>query len=207
MAGTGSVEQQPVLEHQNVAAATVDASGAVVPTASAQAFLYSAVGWLNARRRGACGVADKSVQHGTDGLAQLDVETFALVPAPALTAIQVTHLPNEDGLIAAPDVVKLVVSNPSGIHYLIQQDGVGSFLVRLAIWLTMAGLGGWSELACRSQISCCHRSMTSPRKQTRDHTLGMTKNRSAFAKFRPKSQAASLTSNSTTRKQWRPAST
>jgi hypothetical protein len=105
----------------------MDASGGVIPTASAQTFLHGAVSWINMQRTRDCGVADTSSQHNTVGLAPVDVDTLTLLPPPDKTAIEVVSLPDEDGRVALPEVVALVVSTGGGtITYLLQQDADGS---------------------------------------------------------------------------------
>jgi hypothetical protein len=132
---------QDGLEYHHVAAATMDVSGGVVPTASAVTFLHGAVSWINTQRARDCGVADKSSTHSTDGLAPVDVDTLTLLPPPALTAIEVASPAGQDGLVAAPEVVALVVSIGGGtVMYLLQQDANGSFKARLpAVWLALTG--------------------------------------------------------------------
>ena len=141
MSTSAKHQLQDGLEHHHVAATSVDASGGVIPAASALAFLHEAVSWINTQRERDCGVADKSSEHSTDGLAPVDVDTLTLLPPPGLTAIEVASPADPDGLVAAPEVVALVVSIGGGtIMYLLQQEANGSIKARLpALWLALAG--------------------------------------------------------------------
>ena len=69
------------------------------------------------------------------------MDTLTLLPPPGLTAIEVASPADQDGLVAAPEVVALVVSIGGGtIMYLLQQEANGSIKARLpAVWLVLAG--------------------------------------------------------------------